>query len=68
MMVYIGDIPVLGLPACVMYCKTNIFDLILPRVMAGERIEKRDIRRLGHGGFCLSCENCIFPSCGYGKW
>jgi len=68
LMVYIGDIPVLGLPACVMYCKTNIFDLILPRVMAGERIEKRDIRRLGHGGFCLSCENCIFPSCGYGKW
>lgn len=68
LMAYIGDIPVLGLPACVMYCKTTIFDLILPRVMAGERIEKKDIRRLGHGGFCLSCENCIFPNCGYGKW
>lgn len=68
LMAYIDDIPVLGLPGCVMYCKTTIFDLILPKVMAGEKIEKKDIRKLGHGGFCLSCKTCIFPNCGFGKW
>ena len=65
---YIGDVPVLGLPGCVMYCKTTIFDLVLPRLMAGERISKKDIRRLGHGGLCLNCEICIFPNCSFGKW
>lgn len=68
LMAYIGDIPILGLPGCVMYCKTTIFDLILPKVMAGEIIEKRDIRRLGHGGLCLNCEICVFPNCSFGKW
>ena len=68
LMAYIDDIPVLGLPGCVMYCKTTIFDLILPKVMAGEKIEKKDIRKLGHGGFCLSCKTCVFPNCGFGKW
>lgn len=68
LMAYIGDIPVLGLPGCVMYCKTTIFDLIFPKVMAGEKINKRDIRRLGHGGFCSSCQVCVFPNCSFGKW
>lgn len=35
---YLGEIPILGIPACGMYAKTTIFDLILPRVLAGERV------------------------------
>ena len=27
--------PVMGLPGCVMYAKTTIFDLVLPRIAAG---------------------------------
>lgn len=65
---YINDIPVLGLPGCVMYHKRTIFDLILPRVVAGERIKREDISKLGHGGMCINCKSCRFPDCGFGKW
>ena len=68
LLAYIGDTPVLGLPGCVMYCKTTIFDLILPRIMAGEKVNRKDIRKLGHGGLCLNCETCVFPNCSFGKW
>lgn len=65
---YMSDIPVLGLPGCVMYNKRTIFDLILPKIVAGERIKKEDITKLGHGGLCANCEVCNFPTCSFGKW
>lgn len=61
------QIPILGLPGCVMYAKRTIFDLILPRLMAGEIVEKESIDRLGNGGLCLNCPACTFPNCGFGK-
>lgn len=64
---YNGSIPVVGLPGCVMYEKRSIFDLILPRLMADDKMDKRDIARLGHGGLCLHCEVCTFPNCGFGS-
>ena len=64
---YKGDIPIMGLPGCVMYSKRTIFDLVLPRVMSGEILEAEDLSCLGEGGFCLSCPVCTFPNCGYGK-
>ena len=64
---YLGDIPVLGLPGCVMYNKTTIFDLILPKILVGERIKREDIVKLGHGGLCGNCEVCNFPTCSFGK-
>lgn len=69
MLDYYGDddIPVMGLPGCVMHSKRTIFDLVLPRLMAGEHLEKEDIDTLGEGGFCLNCEVCTFPNCGFGK-
>ncbi|CAH2213312.1 molybdopterin-binding protein [Tepidibacter aestuarii] len=68
LMAYINDIPIMGLPGCVMYSKRTIFDLILPRVMAGEKIDKKSIRRLGHSGLCCNCDVCNFPNCSFGKW
>lgn len=59
--------PIMGLPGSVMYSKTTIFDLILPRVAAGVRITQRDIAKMGNGGLCLSCTSCRYPSCGFGK-
>lgn len=67
MLSYIGDVPVVGLPGCVMYSRTSVFDLIVPRLLAGERITKNDINRLAHGGLCLNCETCTYPACGFGK-
>ena len=59
--------PVIGLPGCVMYAKRTIFDLVLPRVMAGEILKKSDIDILGEGGLCFNCPVCTFPNCGFGK-
>ena len=60
-------IPILGLPGCVMYAKRTVFDLILPRIMADEKITKNDLSNLGLGGLCLNCDVCYYPNCGFGK-
>lgn len=60
-------IPILGLPGCVMYAKRTVFDLILPRIMADEKITKDDLSNLGLGGLCLNCDVCHYPNCGFGK-
>ncbi len=67
MLSYIGDVPVIGLPGCVMYSRTSIFDLIVPRLLAGERVSKAEINQLAVGGLCLNCETCTYPVCGFGK-
>ena len=69
LLAYYGEenIPVMGLPGCVMYAKRTIFDLVLPRIMTGEILEKDDFDRLGEGGLCLNCDVCTFPNCGFGK-
>jgi hypothetical protein len=41
---------VLGAPGCVRSRDTNIVDLLLPRLLAGESITRQDIVALGHGG------------------
>ena len=64
---YLGDIPILGIPACGMYAKTTIFDLILPRILAGERIGRKEVAALGHGGLCMKCDVCRYPVCPFGK-
>ncbi len=68
MLAYLGDVAVMGMPACGMYSKTTVFDLILPRVLAGERLTKDDIAALGYGGLCVSCKGgCTYPCCPFGK-
>ncbi|MCL4477133.1 MAG: molybdopterin-binding protein [Nitrospirae bacterium] len=60
-------IPVLGIPACGMYHKITVLDLIVPRVLAGETIGRRELAELGHGGLCLNCKECRYPVCPFGK-
>ena len=62
-----GDIPIMGLPGCVMYSKRTIFDLVLPRIAAGERLAAEDFSVMGEGGLCLNCKVCTYPNCGFGK-
>ena len=64
---YLKDIPMMGLPGCVMFAKKTVFDLVLGRVMTGERLTKEDIMRYGAGGLCQSCEVCHYPNCSFGK-
>jgi hypothetical protein len=64
---YLGDIPILGIPACGMYSATTVFDIVLPRVLSGERISRAELSALGHGGLCLRCKECRYPICPFGK-
>ncbi len=67
MLAYLGHVPVCGLPGCVMFNSVTILDLIMPRIFAGERISRREIVELGHGGLCAECPECHFPTCPFGK-
>ncbi|MCR5304408.1 MAG: molybdopterin-binding protein [Lachnospiraceae bacterium] len=63
---YLGDIPVVGLPGCVMFAKATVFDLVVPRLLTGERLIKKDIKALAEGGLCRGCKPCTYPRCGFG--
>lgn len=67
LLAYHKDVTILGLPGCVMYSKRTVFDLVLPRILADEKLKVRDLAALGHGGFCLDCKVCTFPHCSFGK-
>lgn len=58
---------VMGVPGCAMYKEITIFDIILPYVCAGIRLDKGHIAKLGYGGLCLDCEICHYPNCQFGK-
>ena len=60
-------IPIISLPACVFYYKQTVFDLIFPRVLAGETITEDDIAAMGHGGLCMNCKVCHYPVCSFGR-
>jgi molybdopterin biosynthesis enzyme len=64
---YLGEVPLLGVPACGLYHRITALDLVLPRILAGERIGKEDLAFLGHGGLCRDCPECSYPHCPFGK-
>ena len=64
---YLGDVPLLGVPACGLYHRITVLDLVLPRILAGERIGKAQLAFLGHGGLCRDCPECSYPKCHFGK-
>ena len=63
----LGEKPILGLPACVFHHRATLFDIIFPRILAGESFTRKEISLLGHGGFCRNCDPCHFPICPFGK-
>ncbi|SDE70765.1 molybdopterin-binding protein [Sporomusa acidovorans] len=66
MVAYLGKVPILGLPGCVMYHKTTVFDLVLPMVLSGQTVTRPMIVKLGMGGLCLECDVCQYPACSFG--
>ena len=68
LLAYFADgTPILGLPGCVMYARATVFDLVLPRIAAGVRVTRSELKALGHGGLCLGCPQCHYPVCPFGK-
>jgi len=63
----IDAVPVLGVPACGMFHKITVLDLVLPRVLTGETIGRTELAVLGHGGLCRNCQHCHYPVCNFGK-
>ncbi len=50
LMAYLKETPILGLSGCVIHDPVTAFDILLPRLLAGERISRSDIVSMGHGG------------------
>ncbi|TCL73143.1 molybdenum cofactor synthesis domain-containing protein [Hydrogenispora ethanolica] len=67
MVAYHGATPLVGVPACAMYNQTTILDVIMPRLLAKERLTRADLAALAHGGLCRQCEVCHYPVCSFGK-
>ncbi|MEG6522313.1 molybdopterin-binding protein [Desulfotomaculum sp. 1211_IL3151] len=67
MLAYLGDTTLIGLPACGMFAKTTVFDLVFPRILAGDHLTRKDIAAWGYGGLCSSCPSCTYPHCPFGK-
>lgn len=63
----IGQVQVVGVPACALYFKTTGFDLLLPRLLANQVPTREDLAILGHGALCLECKECRFPRCTFGR-
>jgi len=47
---YLGDVPVLGAPSCGIFSRATSLDLVLPRIMTGERLRAAEIAGLAAGG------------------
>lgn len=58
---------IIGAPACVLHDPVTTFDLLLPRILVGEKLTSQDIGKLGHGGLCLHCTDCTYPICPFGQ-
>ncbi|WP_042170751.1 molybdopterin-binding protein [Paenibacillus gorillae] len=50
LMGYIGEVSIMGLPGCVMHDPYTSFDVLLPRILAGQTIVRDDIVQMGYGG------------------
>jgi molybdenum cofactor cytidylyltransferase len=50
MLAEMDGVPIMGAPGCARSPKTNIVDLVLPRLLVGDRLTRSDVIRLGHGG------------------
>jgi hypothetical protein len=50
LMAYLNDTPILGLSGCVLHDPFSAFDILLPRLLAGDKITRTNIMAMGHGG------------------
>jgi molybdenum cofactor cytidylyltransferase len=50
LLAYLGDVPVVGAPGCARSRRINVVDWVLPRLLAGELLTRRDVAAMGAGG------------------
>lgn len=67
LLAYKDDVPIMGLPAAVMFHRYTIFDIVFPFIACKEKPEKEFFKRLSLGGLCHFCSECHYPNCTFGK-
>ena len=50
MLAYKGEKVLIGLPGGVVFSEKTVFDVLLPRILANDRITKQEMIEMGHGG------------------
>ena len=58
----IGGTAILGLPTCGAYSKATAADLLLPRLLSGEKPSEATVAKLGHGGILTRSQRFRFPA------
>lgn len=56
-----GKVPIVNLASCSMYSQATVADLVLPWVMADERVGDRDLAGIGYGGLLDKDMKWRFP-------
>ena len=57
----IGDVPVVGMPSCGLFSRATVFDLVLPRMLAGLPVDSAWLATLGAGGLLTRDVSARFP-------
>ena len=59
---YKGSTPIFNLASCSLYSRSTVADIILPWIMAGERVELDDMAEIGYGGLLDRDMTFRFPA------
>lgn len=57
----IGEVPVIGMPSCGLFSRATVFDLVLPRLLAGLAVDSAWLATLGAGGLLTRDVAARFP-------
>jgi molybdopterin biosynthesis enzyme len=57
----LGEVAIVGMPSCGLFSQATVFDLVLPRILAGDRVGARALAELGHGGLLTRDVAFRFP-------
>jgi hypothetical protein len=52
---------IVGLPSCGLFSQASVFDLLMPRLLAGERLTNASLAHMGHGGLLTRDMQFRFP-------
>jgi len=58
---HLDDLPILGLASCELFGKPGALDLLLPRILSGQPLNKRLVRGLGRGGLVVGGPSRLAP-------
>jgi molybdopterin biosynthesis enzyme len=54
-------VPIIGMPTCGLFSQATVFDLVLPKMLAGQAVDAAALAALGHGGLLTRDVAFRFP-------